>query len=266
MPTDLRPTDERPGDEGGAPAAGGTGGASTSAGRRRDPATTVVAALVAVGGVVLLAIAAWFILTGDDDPDPDDPDTWNGALLHEPDPRPDFTLTDADTGEPFDFGAETGGQLTLLFFGYTSCPDICPIQMHILAQALRQSGMPQPTVVFVGTDTERDTPERIREFLDQHNSDFVGLTGTPEEIAAAEAAAGVPASMVLPDDTSGDPVDEGSDDYLVGHASQVIAYTPDDLAHVVYPEGTRQQDWTTDLPRLLEEFGSPSGADGAGGR
>jgi len=54
------------------------------------------------------------------------------------------------------------------------------------------------------------------------------------------------------DGQSGD--DNGDDDYEVGHAAQILAYSPDDLAHVVYPFGTRREDWASDLPRLLEEF------------
>lgn len=164
-----------------------------------------------------------------------------GRVLVEPSPRPEFTLTTTE-GEPFDFAAETSGRLTLLFFGYTSCPDVCPIHLATLSGALRQSRVPRPIVVFVGVDTARDTPTAVREFLDRFDSDFIGLVGTDAEIAAAEAATGVPPSIIEP------PDDEGQ--YLVGHPAQILAYTSDDLAHVAYPFGVRQQDWAADLPRL----------------
>lgn len=222
-----------------------------------DSHVRAVAVLVAIAGAILLAIAgAALVRSGADagaDAEATEPgaaDGWKGVALDQPAPRPDFTLTDTE-GQPFDFRAETEGELTLLFFGYTNCPDFCPIQMSVIAGALDTPGTPQATVVFVGVDPERDTPEALRAFLDQFDSSFIGLHGTHEEIAEAQAAAPhVAPATRLPDDDG-----DAADDYLVGHSTQVIAYTPDDQAHVVYPSGTRREDWIADLPRLLEEFG-----------
>lgn len=224
------------------------------------PRTGRVALLVALVALVLGAAAvAVTAADGDADAPPtadDSTEGWHGALLGEPQPRPDFSLTDTE-GRPYDFRAETGGRLTLLFFGYTSCPDVCPIHMATLSSALEQPGMPDPVVVFVTTDPERDTPERLRSWLDNFGTGFVGLTGTPEQIAAAEDAAGVARSIVAPETAS-------DDDYEVGHAAQIIAYTPDDQAHLQYPFGVRRQDWTADLPRMVEMWGEPVVAvDGA---
>ena len=96
--------------------------------------------------VVALAMGAGaFLASQRDDGDTttaaDDREAWQGVLLAEPQPRPDFTLTDT-SGQPFDFRAETQGKLTLLFFGYTHCPDVCPIHMANLSAALAQPGMP----------------------------------------------------------------------------------------------------------------------------
>lgn len=232
----------------------GSGGPSAP-NRPPGPSLALVAILVGIGAVVFLSIGTFALLRSDDSTDTtgsSGDDGWAGALLGEPIPRPDFTLTDTE-GQPFDFRERTRGQFTMLFFGYTNCPDICPIQMATLARALEEPGSPQPTVVFVTTDPERDTPERLRSWLDGFDTEFIGLTGTPEEIAAAEEAAEVAASTRLPDEP-GEPVDEDAEEYLVGHSSQVLAFTPDDQAHVAYPFGVRMQDWLADLPRLLEEF------------
>lgn len=164
-----------------------------------------------------------------------------GRILDEPSPRPDFTLTTTE-GEPFDFAAQTRGRMTLLFFGFTSCPDICPIHLATLADALDQSGVPRPIVVFVSVDPARDTPEVVREYLDRFDTDFIGLVGTLDDVAEAQRAAGVPESVIEPADDNGD--------YLVGHSAQILVYTSDDLAHVTYPFGVRQQHWAADLPRL----------------
>jgi protein SCO1 len=232
---------------------------SAATGTPADPHVRAVAVLVAIAGAIILSIAGFALVRSGADAGADAEaagsgasDGWSGVALDEPAPRPDFTLTDTE-GQPFDFRAETEGELTLLFFGYTNCPDICPIQMSVIAGALDTPGTPQATVVFVGVDPERDTPDALRSFLDRFDTRFIGLHGTQEEIARAQAAAPhVAPATRLPD---GDADGAAGDDYLVGHSSQVIAYTPDDQAHVVYPAGTRREDWIADLPRLLDEFG-----------
>ncbi len=169
---------------------------------------------------------------------------YRGILLADADPRPDFVLTDL-RGEAFDFRAETEGKLALLFFGYTYCPDICPVHMASLAAVKRdlsvneQRGM---QVVFVTADPRRDTPERLREWLGNFDRDFVGLRGSEAEVDSIMLSLGLPPAIR---DTVSGP------DYAVGHASQVIAFPPGDGFRVIYPFGTRQADWKHDLPRLL---------------
>jgi protein SCO1/2 len=106
-------------------------------------------------------------------------------------------------------------------------------------------------IVFVTTDPARDTPAHLRDWLDGFGDDFVGLTGTIDEIQQAEAAALVEPSMIL--DASGQPI-EGppptGEDYEVGHAAQVVAYTSDDETHIVYPFGVQSDDWAADIVRL----------------
>ena len=167
-----------------------------------------------------------------------------GVELVEPTDRPDFRLVDTE-GEPFDFAARTGGELTLMYFGYTECPDICPVHLAQLAEVLERPAMPDATVVFVSVDPARDTPEVIRSFLDRFDDRFIGLTGTiPDLVTAQEAVGVVPAQI----DGSGNP----EDGYLVGHAGQLFAYAPDDRGYVVYPFGTRQTQLVHDLPLLAE--------------
>jgi len=166
-----------------------------------------------------------------------------GVELETPKPKPDFVLTDT-AGERYDFGAETEGKLTLLYFGYTHCPDICPVHLAQLADVLdRDRALARETVVvFVSVDPMRDTPAVLRDFLDKFDPEFVGLTGTSEELETAQQAAGVAVAQILDD----------SDDYLVGHAGQVIAYAPDGWNYTIYPFGTRQSDYTHDLPLLVK--------------
>jgi len=171
---------------------------------------------------------------------------YEGRVLQRPVPRPDFTLTDT-RGRPFDFREETRGRLTFLFFGYTHCPDVCPVHMSNLASVLAEEPPEvrrRVSVVFVTTDPERDTPERLRSWLDNFSARFVGLRGSRDEVTAVERSLGLPPSVVGTDEETGEP--------FVGHSTQMLAFTADDTAHVSYPFGTRQMELARDLPRLLD--------------
>jgi protein SCO1/2 len=169
-----------------------------------------------------------------------------GVLVDPAQPKPQFTLTDT-AGDPYDFAAETEGKLTLLYFGYLNCPDICPVHLAQIAETFDRipDVARDAEVVFVSVDPGRDSPQEIRAFLDDFDERFVGLTGTLDELEAAQTAAGVPVAVF---------VGEG-DDYTVNHAAQVIAFAPDGLSHSVYPFGIRQSQWNNDL-QVLAQIGS----------
>jgi protein SCO1/2 len=196
---------------------------------------------------------------------------YSGRNLPYPLEKPDFTFTDVE-GRPYDFRAETEGFVTLLFFGYTNCPDICPVHLANIGAVLRD--LPAETarrikVVFVTTDPARDTPERMREWLRAIHPAFIGLRGPLDEVHAAEASLLLPSSVVeqphsaTPDPAGGHPAASAAStatgsppgDYLVGHASAVVAFTADGLSRVMYSSETRQQDWRRDLPRLVAASG-----------
>ncbi len=175
----------------------------------------------------------------------EDGSTLRGRVLPGPLPKVEFTLQSA-RGDSFDFRKETDGFVTLLFFGYTYCPDVCPIHMANIA-AVKKKLPPDVAsrlrVVFVTTDPERDTPERITQWLSHFDRSFVGLIGTLEEVNEIQRAIGL-GSAVREDFPEGG--------YGIAHAASVVAYTPDNQAHVLYGFGTRQEDWAHDLPRLVE--------------
>ena len=134
-----------------------------------------------------------------------DESAWRGTLLGDPWTKPEFTLTDIN-GQPFDFRAGTDGYLTLLFFGYTHCPDVCPLHMANLAAVL--DTLPgdvrvNTKVVFATTDPARDTPVALKKWLGNFNPTFIGLTGTADEMAAAQRAAGIPVSVAEPPKADG---------------------------------------------------------------
>lgn len=171
---------------------------------------------------------------------------YNGIELKPAKPKHDFTLADTE-GRPFAFRQATDGQVTLLFFGYTACPDVCPVHMANIAAVLERltpGERERVKVVFVSTDPDRDTPERLRSWLAHFDSSFIGVRGPLADVNRIEREFGLAASF-------NDAESESDTTYGVGHAGQVLAFTPDDSLRVMYPFGTRQQDWAKDLPRLI---------------
>lgn len=172
-------------------------------------------------------------------------DAYRGGIVTPPLPKPKFVLTDT-SGAPYDFWSRTQGSVTLLFFGYTNCPDQCPMHMGNIGAALKKlpPGVAgQVKLVFVTTDPQRDTPAELRRWLDNFDKHSVGLTGTEAALEAVQNAVGVPAARKT--GTAGN--------YGISHANFVIAYTKDNLAHVIYPGGVGTDDWVHDLPLLIKE-------------
>jgi protein SCO1/2 len=166
--------------------------------------------------------------------------------------RPEFVLHDT-AGRPFDFAKETAGITTLLFFGYTSCPDICPVHLATIAAALQTEELmlPPVKVVMVTVDPTRDTPEVLRKYLDKFDPSFIGLTGTIDEVAAAQESAGLPVAVPEVDG-------KGKLTGVVGHAAQVTGIGADDVQHVAWPFGTRSSVYAHDIAQLGKLLPSPS--------
>jgi protein SCO1/2 len=215
----------------------------------RDRSTAIVSPAAAPLGVLVLGLLAGCGTgAGERAPAAPAPPELRGTLLEPTWEKPDFTLPDTE-GRPFDFRAATDGFVTLLFFGYTHCPDVCPIHMANIAAVLRDldyADRSRIRVVFVTTDPERDTAPVVRAWLDRFDRSFIGLLGTKTEVDGIQAALHLPAAIRQPSRPGPLP---GA--YAVGHAAQVIAFTADGRARVVYPFGTRQTDWAHDLPKLV---------------
>ncbi|WP_049567497.1 SCO family protein [Streptomyces sp. SBT349] len=169
-----------------------------------------------------------------------------GTVLDQPFDKPDLVLTDTD-GEPYDFAAETAGHATLLYFGYTNCPDICPLTMSNIAvatESLTEEQRADLRVVFVTTDPERDTPESLGPWIESQSPDFTGLTGDFETIQEAARSLGVHIEPSFEDD-------EG--DIVSTHGTQVVGFLPtDDRAHIIWTEGVTVETFQRDIPGLLE--------------
>lgn len=164
-----------------------------------------------------------------------------GEVTDPPIPKPQLVLSDT-RGRRYDLREETDGYLTLVFFGYTHCPDVCPVHMAILSAAMGELSpevRDRIKVVFVSTDPEGDSPERLRAWLDAFSPSIVGLRGPVDEINTALASMKLPGVAVIPAEQGQYP--------MIGHPAAVLAFGPDGLARVRYPFGIRRADWVHDL-------------------
>ena len=108
-----------------------------------------------------------------------------GAVINPPSPAADIKLTDSN-GNPFAL-SNLRGKVVLLYFGYTNCPDECPLTMAHIKQAFGILGDKSKNVqvIMVSTDPVRDTPQVMKDFMAKFDPTFLGLTGTPEELHKA---------------------------------------------------------------------------------
>ncbi|GGI06136.1 SCO family protein [Egicoccus halophilus] len=175
-------------------------------------------------------------------------DGWHGVPLEVEREMPDVTLLDTD-GNEVNLREATAGTPTLLFFGYTSCPDICPVHLAVLAGGMRETRTTteQVQVVFVSVDPERDTPARIDEYLASFDSRFLGLHAELPVVEDALRQLDLPGPVV----EGPDPRGEGD---LIGHPAQIVGFDADGEARRVWPFGARRSDWVFDLPRIVEQW------------
>lgn len=197
---------------------------------------------------------------------PAPPPPYHGQQPERPAARASFMLTDTD-GRRYDFAERTRGRPTLLYFGYTSCPDECPTAMADIAGAVRRAPADvrdDLEVVFVTADPDRDTGAVLRRWLDGYDVAVVGLRGTAAEVEAAHRAVGVrppakegplPTLPGRPDAHEHRPgtaphSHAGPLGYGVGHADVIFAYDAADRLAVTYPGGVLPADLAADLPLL----------------
>lgn len=171
---------------------------------------------------------------------------YQGTALVKRFDKPDLVLSDT-SGQPFDLRRQTDGHPTLLFFGYTDCPDVCPTTMGDIGVAMSKlspEDQKKIDVVFVSTDPQRDTPTVLRLWLDSMGKNFIGLTGDLTKVKAAAKSVGVLVE---------DPVVNKDGTVSSTHGAQVLAFLPpDNQAHLVYLNGTSTAEYTHDLALLAK--------------
>ncbi|MXM65696.1 SCO family protein [Streptomyces sp. HUCO-GS316] len=168
------------------------------------------------------------------------------TVLDQPFEKPDLVLTDTN-GKKYDLRKETAGRPTLVYFGYTHCPDICPLTMNNLAVAKKQlpkSEQDQLRIVFVTTDPARDTSAELGKWIKGIDSEIVGLTGDFATIQAGARTLGISIEPTHKD-KNGKPVSV--------HGTQVIAFSPKtDGGYLLYNEDTTVDAYTKDLPKIIK--------------
>jgi protein SCO1/2 len=195
-------------------------------------------------GAIFLALGAMSACGGQS---ADEPGEFTGTRLDQPYPAPTAELTDT-SGQPYSLTADTDRPLTLVFFGYTHCPDACPLVMNNIAaglQRLDDAQREQVDMVFVTTDPERDDGATLRDYLDGYDPGFVGLTGELGDIVDA----GKPLHLYVND---GKKLPSGGYD-LGGHSTVVLGIDEDDEAVVVWNQQTSAVELANDIQTLLDE-------------
>jgi protein SCO1/2 len=169
------------------------------------------------------------------------------TVLDPPFTKPDLTLTDTH-GKPFNLREETKDKPTLVYFGYTHCPDICPLTMSnlgIARKALSKADQEKLQVVFITTDPERDTPAELAKWLPAAGDpSFVGLTGNFRTIQAAAKTLGIGIDP---------PVKQKDGTIVSTHGAEVIAFSPKtNGGYLLYGDTTTSDDYAKALPKIIK--------------
>ncbi|CCG02832.1 putative copper-binding chaperone; signal peptide [Blastococcus saxobsidens DD2] len=182
-------------------------------------------------------------------------DGFHGTVMDPPRPRPNLELL-TTSGEVFDLSERPDDEVTVLFFGYTHCPDLCPTTMADLSLAremLEPELQDHVQVLFVTEDPARDTPAALREWLDRFDPEFTGLIGGSEATAAALTELYLPETAQVPaaSDAPAHPHDgdDAHQEYGIDHAGAVYIWGPGDRS-IVYTGGTTPEQYAEDLTEL----------------
>ena len=167
----------------------------------------------------------------------------HAMILPQPRALPQFSMRDQNGAE---FNAESlHDQWSLLFFGFTHCPDICPATLQILAQARKQLAErgqnPLPRIVLVSVDPERDTPELMSKYVSLFGDGNLGITGDLEQVAKLTEALGIYFAKA--------PADDGN--YSVDHSTVVLVINPQGRFQALFSAPHRVEDIAHDLPLIM---------------
>lgn len=170
------------------------------------------------------------------------PPELHGTFVQEDWMTADFTLQAA--GNQSVSLRDFRGELVLLYFGYTHCPDMCPTTLADAKVAMQELGAQAEEVqlVMVSVDPERDSPEKLQEYVQRFDPRFIGVTGTEDEVTAAATAFGVTFYKEAGSVATG---------YLVAHSTQLLVLDRQGYVRHIFPFGVTGEDMAADLRYLL---------------
>jgi len=157
----------------------------------------------------------------------------------------DFRLEDSDK-RPFQLSTRDE-EIALLFWGYTSCPDVCPITLTEAKQILQELGddAAQVAFLFITVDPERDTPEVLDNYVTAFHPNIIGLTGTPDELTAVQEAYGIYAAKV--------PLENSATAYSIDHTARLFLVDGNGRLRLSYAYGTPANEIVEDIRYLLKQ-------------
>ena len=188
-----------------------------------SPKTTIIVSLLVLVGIAI-GVTGWFF------PRPTIPMELQTILRPESKPLQEFSLIDQNKNV---FNLENfKDKWTLLFFGYTFCPDVCPTTLTVLQKfytKLKPQVLANTQVVFVSVDPERDTPEKLAEYVAYFNKDFIGVTGKVTEInkLAIQTGAGY---------IKGPIINTDDNNYQISHTSTIFLINPKMQLHAGFSQ------------------------------
>lgn len=170
-----------------------------------------------------------------------EPVTYHGTHISPPMPAAQFTLQAEDGPVSL---SDFRGRAVALFFGYTSCPDVCPTTLLRLSNALEELGdrRSDVQVVFISVDPERDSPARASRYAEAVDPSFVGLSGTPDEIAEVAARYGIYYAKAEGSDATG---------YLVDHSATITVLNENGRVELLWSPTVTADQMAEDLDTML---------------
>jgi len=190
-------------------------------------------------GVVLglaLVLVGWYVM--------DQNYTYQGVLIDPPARAADFELTDQH-GQPFRL-SDQKGKIVLIFFGYTNCPDVCPVTLSEFRQIKEQlrDQADQVEFVYITVDPERDTVERLGQYMTNFDPEFYGLTGEMNDLEEVWTSYGVYRAKQEMGSAAG---------YLMDHTARTYLIDQQSNWHLNYPFGMEVEKIVADIRHLLNE-------------
>jgi len=187
-------------------------------------------------GLALTLVIGWYLL--------DQNYRYHGAVIEPPAQATDFTLTDQN-GQPLRLSNQKG-KIVLIFFGYTHCPDVCPITLseYKKIKSLLGDKADQVSFMYITVDPERDSVEQVKAFLQNFDPTFIGLTGDRATLEPVWKAYGVYQQKQDAGSAAG---------YLVDHSTRTYLIDPQGNWRINYPYGMEPEKIAQDLQHLLKE-------------